>query len=594
MKETACGLDCYDACRIIVEDDNFKIKGDKEHPTGNGALCALLNKHMFETPRIEKPRIDGREVSMEEAMQAVAEAFKTDSSLLWRGSGNLGVMQGITDLFMEKIDGTLTRGSLCDGAGDAGIIMGRGINRNLPLEQIEKAETVVVWGRNVTVTNSHIMPFLEGKHIVVIDPVKTAIAKKADLHIQIQPRTDYYVAIMLARFIFMEDTEDTEWMDEFAPEYEDFYDYTREHRIKAILAYIGVDLGDMGRILNYLRDRKVVFLVGNGVQKYSTGAYTMHAIDSLAATLGLFGKEGCGVSFLSNSKLGFEDPFEVECKRVPKATAEFSKFGTVLVQGGNPAESMPDSKRVRKELEAVENLIYFGLYENETSKRAKIVIPAKNFFEKEDVRLSYGHQYVQKMNKILDADIGISEYDFTSRLFDLFGFDGLQSEEYYLDAWLSQCEREGEHYISPAHQDAPYAEGFGEEDDEFEFIDEFEDDFINTKRFRKYRKESKNKPKDESFWLLTPKSSKSLNTQFVREETVQLPPDAGYAEGERVKVSSEHGSGEFTVRINEDLRPDCLIITANTRGVNYLTPSILSDGGENACYQEVKVLVERV
>ena len=51
---------------------------------------------------------------------------------------------------------------------------------------------------------------------------------------------------------------------------------------------------------------------------------------------------------------------------------------------------MPDSSRVCKEFDKVENLIYFGLYENETSKRAKIVIPAKNFFEKEDVRLSYG------------------------------------------------------------------------------------------------------------------------------------------------------------------------------------------------------------
>jgi len=255
---------------------------------------------------------------------------------------------------------------------------------------------------------------------------------------------------------------------------------------------------------------------------------------------------------------------------------------------------MPNSNRVRKELEGVENLIYFGLYENETSKRAKIVIPAKNFFEKEDVRLSYGHQYVQKMNKVVDSDIGISEYEFTRKLFDLFGFDGLQSEEYYIDAWLSQCEKEGEHYISPAHQDAPYEDGFGEEDDEFEFIDEFEDDFINTKRFRKYRKESKNKPKDESFWLLTPKSFKSLNTQFVRDDTVQLPPDADYADGERVKVSSEHGAHEFTVRVNEDLRPDCLIITANTAGVNFLTPGILSDGGENACYQEVKVLVELV
>ncbi len=592
---TACGLDCYDACSIIVEEDSFKIKGDASHPSGNGALCALLNKYMFEMPRIEKPRVNGVEVSMDEALEAVAEAFKAENSLLWRGSGNFGVMQEVTNLFMEKIEGFLTKGSLCDGAGDAGIVEGRGVNRTLPLEQIEKAEVVVVWGRNVTVTNSHIMPYLEGKKIVVIDPVRTAIAKKADFFLQIAPRTDYYVAIMLARFIFMEDSDATEWMDEFAPEHEDFYDFTREHRIKSILEYIGVDLGDMGRMLNYLRDRKVVFLVGAGVQKYSTGSYVLHAIDSLASTLGLFGQEGCGVSYLGNSKLGFDNPFSVECERVPKATTEFSDFDTVLVQGGNPAASMPDSNRVKKELEGVENLIYFGLHENETSKLAKIVIPAKNFFEKEDVRLSYGHQYVEKMNKVMNSDIGISEYDFTKYLFDAFGFSGLQEESYYIDAWIHQCEKEGEHHVSAAYEADPYAEGFGEEgDDEFEFIEEYDDDFVNTKRFTKYRKTSKNRKEDETFWLLSPKSNKSLNTQFVRDDKVQLHPELGYSEGERVQISSEHGKHEFTVKHNEDLRLDCVQITNNTVGINYLTPAILSEEGNNACYQEVKVSIERI
>ena len=592
---TACGLDCYDACSIIVEDNDFKIKGDASHPVGNGALCALLNKYMFETPRIEKPRINGLEVSMAEALEAVAEAFKADRSLLWRGSGNFGVMQEVSNLFMEQIEGSLTKGSLCDGSGDAGIVEGRGVNRTLPLEQIDKAEVVVVWGRNITVTNSHIMPYLEGKKIVVIDPVRTAIAKKADFFLQIVPRTDYYVAIMLARFIFMEDSDATEWMDEFAPEHEDFYDFTREHRIKSILEYIGTDLGDMGRMLNYLRDRKVVFLVGTGVQKYSTGSYVLHAIDSLAATLGLFGKEGCGVSYLGNSKLGFNNPFSVECQRVPKATTKFSDFDTVLVQGGNPASSMPDTNRVKKELEGVENLIYFGLHENETSRLAKIVIPAKNFFEKEDVRLSYGHQYVEKMNKVIASDIGISEYDFTKYLFDAFGFSGLQEESYYIDAWMSQCEEEGEHHVSPAYETLPYHEGFAEEgDDEFEFIEDYDDDFINIKRFRKFRKTSKNKKENETFWLLSSKSSKSLNTQFVRDDKVQLHPELGYSEGEKVMISSEHGEHQFTVKLNEDLRLDCVLITNNTVGVNYLTPSILSEEGENACYQEVKVGLEKI
>ena len=593
---TACGLDCYDACKIVVEEDEFpKMSGDTEHAAGNGALCTFLNKSMHEEPRIQKARVSGVEVSMDEAMEAVYEAFKKETSLLWRGSGNMGVMQEVTNLFMEQIKGTLTKGSLCDGAGDAGIVEGRGVNKTLPLEQIKEADSVIIWGRNVTVTNAHIMPFLEGKKIVVIDPVKTEIAKKADLHVQIQPRTDYYLAIMLARFVFMEDSQATEWLEEFAPEYEDFYDFTQEHRIKLILDYMGTDLGEMGRVLNYLRNQKVVFLVGTGVQKYSTGASTLHAIDSLAALLGLFGREGCGVHYLSDSKLGFVNPFEATCKKVSKVVTNFSAFDTVLVQGGNPAESMPDSSRVCEALEKVENLIYFGLYENETSKRAKIVIPAKNFFEKEDVRLSYGHQYVEKMNKVVDSEIGISEYDFTKYLFDAFDFAELESEQYYIDAWLTQCKKQDEQYISPAYEEIPYEEGFGEDgDDEFEFIEEYADDFINTKRFTKARTSKKNKVEDERFWLLSPKTNKALNTQFKRDNKVQIHSEKGYEEGDKVLLSSEFGELALEVVINDDIRPNCLLVTSNTLGLNILTPPMVSDEGESACYQEVKVTIEKV
>jgi len=596
MGTTACALDCYDACKIVIEEGKFpKISGEKEHPVGNGGLCTLLNKSIHDEARIEKPLIDGIEVSMDEALDAVVDTFKENSALLWRGSGNMGVMQDVTNLLMEKLDGFLTKGSLCDGAGDAGIVEGRGVNKTLPLEQIAKADTVVIWGRNVTVTNAHIMPFIEKKNIIVIDPIKTAIAKKADLHLQIQPRTDYYLAIMLARFVYMEDSQDTEWLEEFASEYEDFYDFTQEHRIKPILEYIGTDLGELGHVLNYLRNQKVVFLVGTGVQKYSTGASTLHAIDSLAALLGLFGQEGSGVHYLGNSKLDFENPFDVKCKKVSKVVTNFSEFDTVFVQGGNPAESMPDSTRVCEELDKVKNLIYFGLYENETSKRAKIVIPAKNFFEKEDVRLSYGHQYVEKMNKVVDSEIGISEYNFTKRLFESLGFDGLESEEDYINSWLDQCDTKEGQCVSPAYEEIPYAEGFGEEsDDEFVFIEDYDDDFVNTKSLTKVRTSKKNKLTDEKLWLISPKSNKSLNTQFKRNETVVIHPSLGYEEGKRVKIKTECGELELIVVLSEDIRANCVLITNNTLGINRLTPSLVSDEGESACYQEIKVEIESV
>ncbi|HHH50878.1 MAG TPA: molybdopterin oxidoreductase, partial [Campylobacterales bacterium] len=351
MIKTACGLDCPDACGIVADSEHFpKVVADPAHPTNNGALCSLLNKHMWEESRITKPRVNGEEVSLDKALDDVANSLKVENKLLWRGSGNFGVMQEITNLLFKEIDGTTSKGSLCDGAGDAGIIAGRGINRILPPEQIAKAEVVVIWGKNITVTASHLMAYIEGKKIVVIDPIETPIAKRADLFIKNMPRSDFYLALMLTRFVIMQDHEDREFLEEFAPEYEDFYDFTREFRIKAILEYIGIDLGIMGELLELIVDKKVVFLVGNGVQKYSTGNFVLQAIDALAVTLGHFGKEGCGVAFLGNSKLGFDNPFEIKGKKVQKATTNFGDFQTVVIQGGNPVASMPNSSRVIEEL----------------------------------------------------------------------------------------------------------------------------------------------------------------------------------------------------------------------------------------------------
>ncbi|MFK5975967.1 MAG: molybdopterin-dependent oxidoreductase [Sulfurovum sp.] len=576
---TACALDCYDACRI-----------DDKSP-----LCALVNREIKNAPRIESPRVDGVEVSMQEGLDAVVESFRDKSSLLWRGSGNVGVMQEITNLFMEQIKGTLTEGSLCDGAGDAGIVNGRGVNRTLPLEQIQKADTIVVWGRNLTVTNAHILPHIKDKNLVVIDPIKTHIAKMADLHLQIEPRSDYFVALMLARFIFMEDSQDIEWLEEFGSEYEEFYEYSCEYRIKSILDYIGTDLGEMGRVLNFLRDQKVVFLVGTGVQKYSTGASVLEAIDSLASVLGLFGKEGCGVSYLGNSKLGFDNPFEVSTNCISKVDTPFEKFDTVLVQGGNPAESMPNSNRVKESLESVENLIYFGLYENETSKLAKIVIPAKNFFEKDDIRLSYSDYSVKKINKIQESEIGIDEYQFTKYLFEAFGFDGLKSEKEYIDFWLNQCSKNGDEYISPAYQSLPYSDGFGENGgDEFVFIEDYDDDFIDTKQFTKSRKRKQKEETEKEYWLISPKSSKSLNTQFKLNDKVKLHPDLGYSDGDRVKISSLYGEVELVVENSKDIHLNSLLITNNTKGVNNLTPPMISEYGNSACFQEVKVTITSI
>jgi anaerobic selenocysteine-containing dehydrogenase len=460
----------------------------------------------------------------------------------------------------------------------------------LPPEQIAQAEVVVVWGRNLTVTNKHILPLIDGKKLIVIDPIRTGIAKRADLFLQIKPRMDFYLAIMLARFAMMEEGEDQNWLEKHAPEWEDFYEFTRDFRIKAILKYMDLSLDAMGDMLNMIQNHRTVFLVGIGLQHYAIGDAVLRAIDSLAAVLGLFGREGCGVSFMGNSRQGFADPFAVSCPRVSMATTPFENFETVLVQGGNPAASMPDSNRVEQSLAKVKNLIYFGLHENETSAKARIVIPAKTFLEKEDMRTSYGHHYVESMHRVLESEIGISEYDFVHAMTTRLGLKPLKPEAEYLAVWRDQCGEVQSQAVSPEHDPLPYRDGFGKNGgNAFEFIDDFDDDY-EPRALRTFRKPNEIEF-DGLYWLLTPKALHSLNTQYVRKPYIDLPPAAGYTKGEYVQVSSEYGELELEVRICNDLRDDCVRIFSSTPGVNRLTPPTISEEGEAACYGESRVRI---
>jgi len=147
--------------------------------------------------------------------------------------------------------------------------------------------------------------------------------------------------------------------------------------------------------------------------------------------------------------------------------------------------------------------------------------------------------------------------------------------------------------LHPAHQEIPYEDGFGEDgDEEFVFPDEFGDEFIKTKQFTRARRKSKKEKVIEDYWLLSPKANKALNTQFIRDHKITLHPNLGFKDGQEVRVFSEHGEHNFVVKHDETMREDSVIITANAKGVNFLTPSTVSDEGDSACYQEVKVKIE--
>lgn len=576
--KTACPLDCYDACSIDVVEG--KLKGSRESYT-HGYLCPHLN-HYGNHRQIAMPRYRGAEVTMEEALhileEKIAGASDPSQVLHYRGRGNFALMQQVSDHFFASYGATLTEGSLCDGAGEAGILEGRGSNRLLPPEQIEKAEVVIVWGRNIHTTNSHLLPFLKDKKIIVIDPVRTKMAESADFYLQIKPRGDLYLALLLSRFVLINGAEDAGFLEAYAPGYEDFYELTQTVRIKAVLESIDVSLGDIGRIIELIQGRRTVILAGVGIQKYRNGDEVMRAIDSLGAMLGLFGKEGCGVNFLGNSNEGIASPFNRRSKAKPVSVGnvDFGRFEVAFIQGANPLNQMPDTNKVRASMAKTPFVVYYGLYENETSEIADLVIPAKNFLEKDDIRSSYGHPGLLDMPKVIESEKGISEYDLAQKLCRAFDIE-IDSELSYLEHFQSFAEARENDQVVKGRETVPYSEGFDTDDGMFCFLEEYAFDA----------------DMENDLFLITAKSEHSLNSQFNREKRVHLNASHGFKEGETVRISSDNGTLELEVALDERLRDDCVLIYSGTPGVNVLSDSRLSYTGKNAAYQEKKIKVEK-
>jgi len=588
---TACPLDCFDACSVVYKDG--KLQGAKGGHT-QGFLCPHLN-HYEKHDRILSARYKGEAISMDEALSKLKEIFEgtlKSEILHYRGSGNFALMQEVTDHFFAQLGATLTDGTLCDGAGEAGIVEGRGSNKNMPLSEIAKSEVVLFWGRNPHTTSSHLLPLIKDKTIIVIDPVKTQIAKMADMHLQIKPHTDIYLAMMLARFLHINDACDDAFLEEYGSEFEEYYELTQTVRIKSMLENMGISLGEVGKIIELVKEKKVAVVCGVGVQKYRDGADILRAIDAFAAALGLFGKEGCGVAYLGSSQENIPSPFERKAKRVSKVNTPFDEFKTLFVQGANPLAQMPDTQRVLDSIEHTENVIYFGLYENETSQRADLVIPAKTFLEKEDIRTSYAHNAMLVMSQQKESTIGISEYDLAAYLCREFSLS-LEPLAFYLEHFKSfALLQEDGSYVVKGREDTPYQNGFDTDDGEFLFLEEIEIDKGANKIVLRKNQHKKRKTSNELF-LITPKSPHSLNSQFNREEHVHLSAALGFEEGELVEVSSSVGSVHLKVKINDDLREDCVLIYSGTKGVNNLTPSFHSYEGKSAVYQENRVTIQR-
>ncbi len=559
----ACPLDCFDGCEAVVNDG--KIKGNAEHLTTNSKLCynfaSLLKEDYLEDAYINKEK-----TSLDSALKLLVDKLKqidASKTLYYKGSGNLGVMQSSPKCFFEKYGSVFTKGSLCEGAGEEGLVLGRGKCVNPPLSNLLDSDVIICWGRNFLVTSPHMYALVKDKTFITIDPIVTKTAKKSELHLQINPKTDHELALLLTRFAYMEDMEDEEFMEKFGVGADWFFDLAKSRPLVSYEKTTGLSLSEITKFFNLIKSKSISLMLGLGVQKYYEGANIIRAIDSFAAYIGLHNKKKGGVWYLSDSLYGYENKFKVNPKkRVAFPEVDFNSYDLVFIQGANPVVSSPNTQKL---IDGLKNcfVVYFGISLNDTCEYADIIIPSSNFKAKKDVRLSYGHELIAISYEVEDKQKNsISEYDFTKYMFKEFGFTGLINEDEAFN-----------YYVNKKREDYSFIE-------KFDFLEELEVDNLYE-----YKKE-------DEFYFLTSKRKDSLNSQFKENDYLYINPTCGFKDGDKVVLLSPYGKANFIIKLDEDIKSDCVVAYAGNKNANYITALKSDEQAFSAIFQEVLVKIE--
>ena len=124
------------------------------------------------------------------------------------------------DPFFNKLGATISERTFCNSGSSTAYFMTIGPTPGTDPESFKYAKYIILWACNTISTNLHHWPFIaeaqaQGAKVVVIDPVKTRTARRADWHIPIRPGTDAALALGMINVIMSEDLVDHDYVEKY-------------------------------------------------------------------------------------------------------------------------------------------------------------------------------------------------------------------------------------------------------------------------------------------------------------------------------------------------------------------------------------------
>ncbi len=630
---TACTLDCPDGCSLAVTVTNGRITDVDASPDSaftDGWICAKVKRHaqrVYAPERVMTPLVrigpkgagEFREATWNEAMALIAGRMHraldrggADAVVAFTYNSSAAVLEraSLSEAFFAAIGATIIDHTICAETMGAAWESVYGEMASADPREVVHSELVVIWGANPTVSNTHFPPLVEqavraGAKVVVIDPRRTAMAKRSHLHLAVRPGTDTVLAFAIANLWASNGHLDHEFFEAHATGSDAFLAAAAEWSVERAAAATGLDAADILTVADWWgTTRPSMLRVGWGQERNANGGASCRAILALPVLGGHFGQQGSGVigaTSAGDAKPRTRWPAQA-FNDLPRRSLPLHQVGqwmapgagdpceVLFVQGANPLVMCPDQQAVVAAFSRED--VFTVVHEQvltDTTRYADVVLPATTSFEINDVTSGYGSMIVLPVVQVIPP-VGESRSndDTGLALAGAFGFD-----------WTAA-------HMSAAVADAGPREAAVP-------TNQFVDTEPEGGRARLIdavqgvpRHVELSVP-DGSLVLISPASSKLINSMFGEFQSpspaiLLHPVDAvacGVAAGQTVRVWNEAGSITVPVEVTTDTRPGVAVMSkgvwlrnhSDGRGVNTLTPATGDALINGACFNDTVVRV---
>ena len=463
MCSTRCGINVQvEAGRIVT------VTGMEEHPVHDLCLRSQAIPELVHSPeRITTPlrKINGRfeEISWEEAFDLIASKLTQIKNQ--HGPRALLVHVGIPFVatHTQKIIRRLSDlyGTPNYTTGSSFCSLARTMSYNLTCgghlcpDYSPDTRCMIIWGMNPeesfpSQANTILGLREKGAKLIVIDPRRTSLAKKADYHAQIRPGTDTALALGMLNVLIAGELYDKTFVDEWTVGFDKLVEHVERYTPETVEEITWVPANtivDMAR--TYGAHRPASITLGISLDHSTNGIQASRAISSLVAIAGNIDIAGGNVfapgfrqtnlrveeNFALGEAIGADYPlftkFTLEQTVMPAIDGmlhdEPYAIKALLAIAANPALTWPNTNKVKRVLEKLDFVVVADLFMTDTAKMADIVLPGTTFLERRDLfdYRNRGFPIIVRTDKAIEP-VGNSREDWKiwAELGRKMGYDG--------------------------------------------------------------------------------------------------------------------------------------------------------------------------